>query len=234
MRRCTTLLLFGLATLWTDPSSAQKIKIYPLTVSIHASVQPTLPQSEIEGILKVASDLLQHVGPPYDNNCKVGFRLQKLATFSDAPADITNDTQLEQVHEVPANVKVVRSISYCLGATGVGTTGMYLGCAWRPNNLQKTMIVTAEGSYGNYGVVPPEPGVGPTLWAHEFGHTTGLMHRFQSDNFNLMSPCAAAPYHQQINHEECGHFLAGPKKPPYPGLSDACPLGSQLGKYQID
>jgi hypothetical protein len=209
--------LLGLA-LWTGPASAQEPVVHPLTVSIHATVLPKLAKLAkldhtdikgiIEGILKHASDLLQN------NNCNVGFELKgPINTFESAPADIKTADDLEAVHSVPADVKVVRSITFCVGQTN---NEGFLGCAWRPEGRQKTVVVSIAGSL---------PGMGSAshVWAHEYGHTTGLLHRFQAGNFSLMTPCVIQAYSAKINQDECNNFRAGPV-PSYPaGQGDACP-----------
>jgi hypothetical protein len=201
MWRRNAILLFGLL-LWGEPASAQKV--YPLTVSIHEGVIPYPNQNDIEKILKAASDLLQKT----PNSCPVGFKLDGIKTFNNAPAIVRNQGDLEAVHSVPAQVKIVQAIHYC-----VGHSGEFSGCSWRLKG-QRTVIV----------IPPNTDGIGPMLWAHEFGHTTGLQHRNDKDNFALMTPCPIGPSNQKINKDECSHFRAGPVPPPYPpGLGDVCP-----------
>jgi hypothetical protein len=158
-------------------------------------VRPTLTQSEIENILKLASDLLQKT----PNSCPVGFKLSgPVTTFNNAPAIINNGHELEEVHSVPADVKVVQRINFCLG---VFDQEGFLGCAWRPKG-RKTVIVTTE-------MVGAVPGRHPNLWAHEFGHTTGLPHRTDADDVALMLREIKA-FHKEINSDECDHLRAGP------------------------
>jgi hypothetical protein len=44
---------------------------------------------------------------------------------------------------------------------------------------------------------------------------------------NLMTPCELQAFSQQINQDECAHFRAGPKPPPYQQRNDACPASLQ-------
>ena len=206
MWRCSTIFLLGLA-LWIEPASAQEIKAHPLTVSIHTVLSSSLARNDIEDILNKASDLLQHND---GCSCKVGFKLSgAVTTFTSAPADITNVNELEEAHEVPADVKVVQSITFC--APG---EGRYFGCAWRPGGRQRTVIISLEGI---------SVGLGPVALAHEYGHTTGLLHRNQEDNLNLMTPCGIQAFNKQINQNECAHFRAGPVLRYPPGLGPKCP-----------
>jgi hypothetical protein len=48
------------------------------------------------------------------------------------------------------------------------------------------------------------------LCAHEFGHTTGLLHRNSKFNLALMTPCGIQSFNVNINKKECQHFLAPP------------------------
>ena len=110
---------------------------------------------------------------------------------------------------MPADVKIVNSITYCAGEDV--KTGEF-GCAWRPSGLQKTVIVTAPIFTGHDGI----------LWAHEYGHTTGLLHRFEQDKKNLMTPCGITVSSKTVNDDECRHFVAGAVKHPPQGTGDLC------------
>jgi hypothetical protein len=209
MRRYNAILLLGLA-FWTEPASAQEIIVHPLKVRIHPAVNPPLSQSEVEGILKAASNILQS----NNHSCKVEFKLNgPIKPFTSGPAVIKTESDLEAVHRVPADVKVVQSIQFCVGEfKKVG----FLGCAWRPKGRPKTVIVSREGS--DLG-----DGRGPVVWAHEYGHTTGLMHRYQTKNLNLMTPCELEAFNREVNRAECDHFRAGPVSHYPPGLGNKCP-----------
>jgi hypothetical protein len=218
MRRCAALLLPAFLW-WAGPVSAQTVdpptidppKVYPLTVSIHAGVHPGLTESAIEQILQLGSALLQQ------QSCPVGFKLNgPVTTFTSAPAIIENADDLEAVHNVPADVKVVQRIHYCVGGRFDGL----IGCSWRPEGRRKTVIVTTE-SVGNV------PGKHPVLWTHEFGHTTGLPHRLDEHRLALMSPCGLRAFSRQITTAECQCFLAGPGGCQMPESEPACPASDQ-------
>lgn len=208
MWRCAAILLSGLA-LSTGPASAQEVKSYSLTVSAPRAVLSKLTQDKVKVILQDASEILQGKGKYANdgNSCKVEFTLKELIPFpSSAPAKITKESDLEKVHAVPADVKIVQSIGYC--AQG---KGRYWGCAWRPGGGRRTVIISFVGI---------SIGVGPEVLAHEFGHTTGLPHRYQADRVsggraNLMTPCGVGAFSRPINEDECAHFLKGPAPPPY-------------------
>jgi hypothetical protein len=206
VRKGHAILLLGLLLL-VDPASADKLKIYPLTVSIHAEVNPPPTPDAIEQVLKLASDLLQQA----PNSCGVGFKLRgPITTFTSAPASINDAAALEAVHRVPADVKIVKEVNFCIN----GPQNGLVGCSWRPNGRPKTVIVTTR----MMGV-----GIEPVLFAHEFGHVTGLLHRNDADGEALMTPCGLEAFNRHVNKDECRHFRAGPVQQYPPGLGRGCP-----------
>ena len=216
MRGCRAVLLLGLVS-WVGPAGAEGLVSHALTVTVHPAVQPSLPQSEIETILKGASDILQgntNIGA--NNNCKVEFTFKGFIPFpsSSAPADINNATDLEQVQELPGDVKVVQNITYCAEKHGT-----FAGCAWRANGLPRTMIV-ARSQFSSW------LGNGPEVWAHEYGHTTGLIHRYEQFNESLMSPCVLEAFSLKIKKSECAHFRAGRVTKYRKTSGPACPSGN--------
>ena len=161
MRVIVAVVCLGLL-LWTGPAAAQNTRppnTHLLTVSKHESINLTEPQ--VRNILERVSKLLK------DNDCDVGFKLDgSIGKFAPStPKIINNADDLEAVHRESAHVKVVEKINFCKGRAG-----NFLGCAWRPGGRPKTMIVTKV-----------EPTLSDIVWAHEFGHTTGLEHRRGAD-----------------------------------------------------
>jgi len=203
--------LLGLLA-WVGPTSAQEVKIHPLSVSIHtALVHPALTQQDIEEILKRASDLLQEA----PNNCKVGFKLNgPIGRFtvpsSTNDGSINTEDDLEAVHSVVADVKIVPKINFCVQGLQHGL----VGCAWRPHDRPKTVIVTAEMHRFRLEHI---------VLAHEFGHVTGLLHRQDVHEQTLMTPCGLNSDKFQVNPDECWHFRAGPAMHYPQGVGDACP-----------
>lgn len=187
MQTIIAIVCLALA-LWVDPAGAQSAE-YSLKVSIHEGMQTGLTQQRVEQILAEASSLLKD-----RNGCDVKFRLDgSVGTFTGAPRDITNAAELEAVHRVNADVKVVESITFCKTYRRSG----YIGCAWRrEGNGSKTVIVT------------PLVAKAHILWAHEFGHTKGLQHR--AGDQVLMTPCQISPITVEINQHECDCFLGRP------------------------
>lgn len=221
MGRRSAIYLSGLL-LWIGPAPAEEIKIHPLTVSIQETVRRVIEAKcrrfldlDIEGcikkVLKDASDKLQQ-GSDEQPGCKVGFRLKgQITTFKYPGPDITNAQRLEAAHHVRADIKIVRSVTYCVGEQHPAG---YYGCSWRPKG-RKTVIVI-----GPLSGAPDD-----VLWAHEFGHTTGLLHRYDERNQNLMTPCDLSGATKEVNTDECRHLIAGPVKHPPQG-GDECPVDS--------
>jgi hypothetical protein len=194
MQTIFVIICLGLL-LRVEPASAQKE--YLLKVSIHEEVPP-LTNGQVEQILERASKLLKH-----RNGCDVKFKLDgPIKTFASAPKDINNAYDLEAVHSVDADVKVVRKINFCKGRPP------FIGCAWRADG-PKTMIVTRRLR-----------SITHILWAHEFGHTKGLQHRL--DRQALMTPCNIALSNVEINSEEC-RCLTGPGGCAIPVQDIVCP-----------
>ena len=204
MRKSQVILLLGLLA-WVDPAFAQKATIHPLTVSIHKSLESWVTSNDVKQILKAASDLLQQPA----NNCMVGFTLDKVTSFTSAPASINDAADLEAVHSVPADVKVVRKINYCIR----GPENDLVGCSWRPNRRPKTVIVSTDMMAW---------GLEHMVLAHEYGHVTGLLHRNDPRGEGLMTPCGIDASSYRINKSECRHFIAGAVTKYPPGLGPNC------------
>lgn len=202
---CLALLL------WVAPAGAQQV--YSLKVSIHKDV-PQLTKDQVDEALVRASNLLNEPG----NQCNLTLnRNAPVETFDSAPKNIRSLDDLEAVHRVLADVKIVESIHFCMGR--YDKKGWW-GCAWRPEGRPKTVIVVRG--------VRPGPVVGRDtrylLWAHEFGHTKGLHHRL-GDERALMTPCAIGTLTRRITNDECTCLKHGPLGCPIlaPTQEPTCP-----------
>jgi len=205
MRRSAAILLLSVL-LWVEPASTQVApasaqKKHSLTVRIHTGVTHPLTPADVKVILDKASDILNSDD---NRNCNVKFELEgPIQPFTSAP--ITDDRTLEAVHQVPADVKIVPSIAFC--PVGSPPPSHVLGCSFRPaDQRHRTMIVSTL----MVGPVGPTGGRHRNLWAHEFGHTTGLPHRDDVNDLVLMTQNEIFPFHTHINKNECDHFRAGP------------------------
>lgn len=203
MKAQTILAIACLALLLSaEPASAREIARaqieYSVTVSVHEDVRPRLTKEDAEEILEGASNLLSH--------CNVRFKLTApIQTFGSPPAVIRTRAQRNAVYGVDAHIKVVGEIKFCRPDLGLD---IFNGCAFPRTKGRKSMIVT----HARAATAP----LRSILWAHEFGHRTGLQHRADSDA--LMTSCPNLFGHQvQVNEDECRCFRLGPggcTKPP--------------------
>jgi hypothetical protein len=210
-------MVFLALLFWVEPASAQQV--YSLKVSIHKDL-PELTKDQVDQALKRASDLLQEPG----NKCNVTLKRNgpvETFQFDSAPKNIRNLDDLEAVHHVPGDVKIVESIHFCMGKYDKVS---WWGCSWRPEGLPKTVIV-ARG-------MRPGPVFGRDLryilWAHEFGHTKGLHHRIDNEDA-LMTPCDIRRGTRRITNDECTCLKDGPAgcTIPAPPEEPTCPARSQ-------
>src|SRR5262249_37643885 len=160
---CIALLL------WIDPASAEE---HSLRIRVHSDVlmlnHINLQQltDNIDSILRNASVRLKAMDQGKCNvTLKRDGRIDTFGSSPSVPSVIRGPDDLEAVQNVPGHVKIVGAILSCIGPT---PENGFVGCSFRANpHLRRTMIVNA-------GLGENER---PNIWAHEFGHTTGLNHR---------------------------------------------------------
>ena len=190
MRTIIAIACLGLL-MWVEPAGAQKT--YTLSVSHHRTIE--LSDDEVKRILAAASNMLK------DAECDVTFKLQgpvKPFASVHTPKIIKTKAHRDAVHRENSDIKVVEAIHYCRGSLGKD----FNGCAWPPQ---------AGGRPVSIIVVRPENtrGFSHILWAHEFGHRTGLRHR--NDPLALMT-CGPGKDQAKVSRDECGCLLRGPER----------------------
>lgn len=191
MRMKSTLALVCFALLiWAGLASAQST--YPLKVSHHRSVEVSTPA--IDKILADASRMLKkapgHVDSTDNVACRVTFRREgTLSVFASrhTPAVINTEADVDAVHSEPSDIKVVEAINFCKGMTG-----RFAGCSWP---IERRSIIVTPGRLRHL------------VWAHEFGHLTGLKHR--SEPLALMTICPLTADQVQVSRQECDCLLSG-------------------------
>ncbi len=112
--------------------------------------------AQVDATFNAASDLLQQDSGAGDSNCCTAILRSGPINFVNAPTSvpggvINNASDLDDIFDLPNDVKIVASIGFC------GQSGSYVGCA-RGNEL----ILTA-----NFAA---------STLAHEIGHNAGLCH----------------------------------------------------------
>jgi hypothetical protein len=204
MRTIGALTCVGLLLLLA-PASAQSggPVVWPLKVSVHKSLQNQLSDRDVEQLLDEASARLQH------QNCDVTFKLNgAITTFTGPPSVITNDRGRDAVYDVnDADVKLVQHIKFCR-PNMIPQPPYFNGCSYPFSKGRKSSIVT----HSDDATTTPLRGI---LWAHEFGHRTGLPHRGDADA--LMTSCQGLFGQQRlVTAHECSCFRRGPGGCPPP------------------
>jgi hypothetical protein len=219
------------ALMWAEAATAQKT--YSLSVSHHTAVP--LSEEEVKGILDRASKMLQRNS---HSDCNVTFTLKgPIRKFPppDVPfpapdEPIVTRDNIKAVHLVASNVadvdfrvKIVKKIRFCRPDIP-RPDGLFDGCSFFPDD-SRSIIVVHPKFHKNPQDVDGEPLPNypdHLLWAHEFGHLTGLKHR--RVRFALMTPCSLTEVPDnrvRVIARECRKFRSGPGAPPPP------PIGCQ-------
>jgi hypothetical protein len=226
MRIITSILSLAVL-MWVEAATAQKT--YSLSVSRHRAV-PALSEGEVKRILADASKMLQkNSRHNHDDDiaCNVTFTLKgPVRTFAslDTPEVVDKD-HIDAVHRVDSNVagvdfrvKAVKEINFCRP----GVDGPFQGCSFSPPDFRSIIVVHPKSHKDPQGrILSKYPDY--LLWAHEFGHLTGLGHR-DDEQLALMTRCPlntqffnVSNARVQVNSHECRRLLAGPGvRPPDP------------------
>jgi hypothetical protein len=213
-------ILFLALLMSVDEASAQKT--YAASVSRHAST-PALSEADVRQILDEASRMLQKNSVnngDADVACNMAFSLTgPVRTFgsADKPINIADARQRDAVHKVDIDapgdfhVKVVNEIEFCRR----GLIGPFNGCSF-PIQFRSIIVVHPSKHLDPFSKPTKLPD--DLLWAHEFGHLTGLPHRHSK--VALMTPCSIADLSSvtrvQVNKQECRCLLGGPGFCPLP------------------
>lgn len=134
------------------------------------------------------SGLLDDVG------CPVTLRRQGAITTFAAPRDLASRSDWNRLKGIPGSIKVVRNISWC-----AGSAPRAIGCGSTPGTSFVIERYTVER--GVYEM---------KLWAHEFGHNTGLGHN--TSNPRAIMGQGASKVRREVNARECSSFLRGPRR----------------------
>jgi matrixin len=194
--------------MWVEIASAQDPpKTYSVSVSVHKDLSEPLSDGDVEEILDKASKLLQKNS---GHACGVAFTLKGPVRIFGSPATpaIVGKRHIKAVHRVGSDVagadfhvKVVEEIGFCRGKRGRAN-----GCSFPPKF--RSIIVVHPKLHRNREGELVRNFPDHVLWAHEFGHLTGLGHR--KDEHALMTNCGVNKDSVRVNEDDCRCLLRGP------------------------
>lgn len=227
MKMIMAILSLALLML-VDEASAQKT--YSVSVSRHASLKEPLSEKEVRNILKDASTMLQKNSEgngDADVACNVTFSLKgPIRTFGSASTstDIVDEQHRDAVHKIDSNVagvdfhiKLVKEIPFCRP----GLQGPFDGCSF-PIDFRSIIVVDPSEHKDTLPTNVKYPDY--LLWAHEFGHLTGLPHRHSK--VALMTSCPVvgllSATRVQVDKGERHCLLGGPGFCPLPAAVLNC------------
>jgi hypothetical protein len=210
---------------WAATASAQSTT-YSVAVSVHRSLPP-LSDDEINDILDKASKLLQKPGQADaddDAQCNVTFTLKGPVHIFDSPGPtVDGNMDIEPMHLVNSNrlnsndvhfiVKVVKEILHCRGCDD-----QFHGCAYPPDF--RSIIVVHPAFHKDSCGQPISDFPNHVLWAHEFGHLTGLPHR--TGTHALMTSRPVTGDSVRVNREECRCLRGGLRSCQLPPTPISC------------
>jgi hypothetical protein len=190
MKAIIAIVCLGLL-LSAEPVGAQQTKTYLLTVGRHKNVE--VSDKKVDEILTEASKVLK--------KCNVELKRKgsvRLFRSRNTPANINKATDRDAVHREKFDIKVVEIPIFFCRVDQLGG----VGCAWDPppppakqRPRHRSMII------GN----TEDAKVAGKIWAHEFGHRTGLPHRSEK---NALMACKIED--AEISDKECQCFRGGP------------------------
>lgn len=163
-------------------SEIPSIKNKYLSIQRHTNA-PSFSNSEADSILSDATNILTTQDSGDDVACPTRMkRTGSVTTFT--AGDGTLDTNAD-MGVLPDGINLVQAINYC-----GGLSPNIIGCA----NLPGTKMAVVRYDSNKEGII----------WAHEYGHNTGLSHR-SGDNY-LMNGYITTSM-RSINQTECDSFL---------------------------
>ena len=158
-------------------------------ISVFAHVSTNLTEQEVKEFLRIGSEVLQRVDSDQDVATNLRLTLNgQLQHFTEGKGEIANCSELEAIFKLPGDVHVVRTINCC---KGIQTP--VLGCSRAGQGMILFSDVDHAWTRDAKGV----------LWAHEYGHKKGLLHRNEggaimakviAETHNSVTPCERDHY----------------------------------------
>ncbi|WP_157935869.1 hypothetical protein [Paracoccus zhejiangensis] len=167
-------------------SEVQPRTVRALTIRRHNTLAMT--DGQADSILNDLGTVLTRNDGPGDVACAVGVtRNGAVGAFAETDGNLNTNAEVQQVFGLNGNIKVVPTVDFC-GSAGFNTS--IIGCGQTPGAsfITERFTATQEG----------------ILWAHEFGHNTGLPHRTDTSDA-LMFPSIGSN-RLRINASECGSY----------------------------
>jgi hypothetical protein len=214
MRMIASILSLAVLT-WVEPATAQST--YSVSVTRHSDRDvPDLNESQVKAILARASHMLRKDSTRNDDDvsCDVTFTLKgQVGTFASPKTPVVDQDNIgaflnSNVAGADFHVKIVKEIKFCRPGLPAGS---FAGCSFSPPDFRSMVLVHPDLLEDAHGRYPDH-----LLWAHEFGHLTGLPHR-DDDELALMTRCDlrtqfsnVSDARVRVNARECRKLLAGP------------------------
>lgn len=189
------LLVIGGSVLPPDrPVTGPAIRTVEVKVYAHSDVP--FSKSDAERILKEMGNVLaKDSGNDVDTPIKFTLDGDIRPLPGDIPAVIRSQPQLDRLFNIGPGIKVVRGIQFCDGTTVV--SGTIIGCGRRPSVTVNEIVVRLNPANEQEGI----------LWAHEYGHNCGLVHR---DNDRAIMNKSVTSIRREVNGQESLAYRGGP------------------------
>ena len=174
----------------TELDTAIRVHQSALSFANHVMLQTPMTTSRLDGVLDEATLRLGRDDYAADLACCTTVirsgSAGSFGTSGDGLDEIDDETELDQVLDIPGSrVKIVRMINWC------GSTGMnIIGCARTPGNGMALVRLSGVNSEA-------------VLWVHEYGHNAGLTH--SSDSQALMHGTNTSA-NNGVSQAECDRY----------------------------
>ena len=179
----------------SDPN----LMTHDLNVFNHENVE-SMTAREVSEILGRMSTILQDGNAGGDDEaCMVGFSGRLAGDFSEGTGVINTEDELDEVLNVPGQVKVVEAIMWCgkQNEENKEDEVQFLGCARNPG---RSFVVVADLDLDWAGIV----------WTHEFGHNSNLPDNNVDGSVMNGNVDRAG---EQVNDPQCREFETGQRTP---------------------
>lgn len=170
------------------PGSSSTVVTHALTVSRFSGIGD-FTDRDAQDIIADMGHILRtddDGAGPNDVGCDVNFILAgAVETFTAGTGEVRNAQHFQEIIGLPGDVKVVENIEWC------------------ENRINSTYVGCSDGSTFVVEAGFDRDTTGP-LWAHEFGHVRGLMHREGEPEMIMNSIITRQS--RQVDRRECRQY----------------------------